>query len=135
MLAILSSFAVRSFAEPSNRRLVRAVDPELIVGVPHRVGHRRQQQNPADQPEDVDDHKNAALWLLLGYEIGNIGEAHVIAKSVNNKGRHKMPGSDEQERRVNAEDRCVKELEERDYDRRFLIHARPKPLDHVMEMS
>lgn len=106
----------------------------MLVLVPHGVGHRRQQQDPADEPENVDDQENAALRLLLGYEIGNVGEAHVIAERVDDEGRHEVPGADEQERRVNAEDRSVEELEERDYDRGFLIHARPKPLDHVMEM-
>lgn len=105
-----------------------------MVLVPHGVSHRRKQQNPADQPEDVDDQENAALRFLLSYEIGNVGEAHVIAERVHEEGRHEVPGADEQKRRVNAEDRRVEELEERDYYRSFLLHARPKPLDHVMEM-
>lgn len=58
----------------------------------------------------------------------------MIAERVDDEGRHEVPGANEQERRVNAEYRGVEELEERDYDRCLLVHAGPKPLDHVMEM-
>lgn len=105
-----------------------------MVGVPRGVSHCRQKHNPADQPQNVNDQKNASLRFLLRYEIGYVGEAHVIAEGVNDEWRHEVPGANEQERRVNAEDWSVEELEERDYDRCFLIHSRPKTLDHVMEM-
>lgn len=114
---------------------VTRVHPELMILIPARICHRWQQQNPTRESQDVKKTENAPFGFGLSDQIGYIGEPHVIAKCVHDEWRHEVTRPHEQIRRVNAEHRRVKELEERDHDRGFLVHARPKTLDHVVKMS
>lgn len=103
-----------------------------MVVEPGGICHRWQQDDPPDEPYNIKNEENASSWFRLRNEIGNIGEAHVVAECVHYERSDKVSGPNEEIRWVNAKYRCVEELEERDEDRRFLIHSRPETFDHVM---
>lgn len=79
------------------------LDPKLFVLIKTGLHYGGEQDNPSNQPDDVNAEENTSTRLFVGDESGKIWETHVVAESVNDKRCNKVTSSDKKKRGVNAE--------------------------------
>ena len=61
-----------------------------VVAIETRLCERVEQPVPEQQAENEHDGDAASLWVLVGEDLVEVGEAHVIAEGVRYDGRQEM---------------------------------------------